>query len=73
MAFVWVSGLSIIAVDKMNFLAIYIEAHNKTLTPENIKAAFHKTGVIPFDPDIVTAEMMAPSLAMLMRGTVPVQ
>lgn len=60
-------------MDKTNFLAIYAEAHNKTLTPENIKATFHKTGVIPSDPDVVTAEMMAPSLATSTRGAVPVQ
>jgi hypothetical protein len=49
-------------VDKINVLEVYAEAHSKTLTPVNIKAAFCKTGVIPFNPDIVTKEMMAPSL-----------
>ena len=60
-------------VDKTNFLAVYAEAHAKTLTPENIKAAFRKTGVIPFNPDVVTEEMMAPSLATSMRSMVPIQ
>ena len=31
------------------------------LTPGNAKASFHKTGVWPFDPSVVTNEMMAPS------------
>lgn len=48
-------------VDKTNFLRVYAEAHKQTLTEANIKAAFRKTGVIPFNPDVVTADMMAPS------------
>jgi hypothetical protein len=60
-------------VDKTNFLAIYAEAHIKTLTPENIKAAFRKTGVIPFNPDVVTTDMMAPSQATSTHATVPIQ
>jgi hypothetical protein len=60
-------------VDKTNFLAIYAEAHAKTLTPENIKAAFRKTGVIPFNPDVVTTDMMAPSQETSTRAAVPIQ
>jgi hypothetical protein len=51
-------------VSKSNFLAIYAEAHTKTLTESNIKAAFCKTGVIPLNHDVVTADMMAPSLEL---------
>jgi DDE superfamily endonuclease len=60
-------------VDKTNFLAVYAEAHAKTLTPENIKAAFRKTGVIPFNPDVVTTDMMAPSQETSTRAAVPIQ
>jgi hypothetical protein len=60
-------------VDKTNFLAVYAEAHVKTLTPENIKAAFRKTGVIPFNPDVVTPDMMAPSQGTSTHATVPIQ
>lgn len=60
-------------VDKTNFLEVYAEAHVKTLTPENIKAAFRKTGVIPFNPDVVTTDMMAPSQATSTHATVPIQ
>ena len=60
-------------VNKTNFLAVYAEAHTKTLTLENIKAAFCKTGVIPFNPDVVTKEMMALSLVTSTRNIVPVQ
>jgi len=46
-------------MDKNNFLAIYGRAHVHALTPDNIKAAFKKTGVWPFNPDVVTEEMLA--------------
>jgi hypothetical protein len=60
-------------VDKTNFLSVYAEAHTKTLTAENVKSAFRATGVIPFNPDIVTVERMAPSLTTSRRTTVPIR
>ena len=62
-------------VDKTNFLALYAKAHTKTLTPKNIKSAFHATGVIPFNPNVITWQMMAPSLTMTTSVicTIPVQ
>jgi hypothetical protein len=60
-------------VDITNFLAVYAEVHVKTLTPENIKATFHKTGIIPFNPNVVTTDMMAPSQATSTHATVPIQ
>jgi hypothetical protein len=60
-------------VDKSNFLAVYAEAHKKTLTPKNICSALWVTGVIPFNPNVITAEAMAPSLMMSTRDTVPMQ
>jgi len=48
-------------MDKNNFLAIYSRAHVCALTVDNIKAAFKKTGVWPFNPNVVTEEMLAPS------------
>lgn len=59
-------------ITKSNFLAVYAEAHLETLTEANIKAAFRKTGVIPFNRDVVTAEMMAPSLESSSRGALPI-
>ncbi|KIO07587.1 hypothetical protein M404DRAFT_135527, partial [Pisolithus tinctorius Marx 270] len=50
------------AVSKENFISIYTATHQKTLTKEMIQAAFWKTGVYPLDPNVITAEMMAPSL-----------
>lgn len=48
-------------ITKENFLEIYGHAHIETLTPENVRAAFRKTGVHPFDPTVVTESMLAPS------------
>ncbi|RPD80572.1 DDE-domain-containing protein, partial [Lentinus tigrinus ALCF2SS1-7] len=58
-------------VDKSNFLSVYAEAHMKSLTPENIRKAFKKTGVVPFNPDVVTSAMMAPSVETSTRAPLP--
>ena len=60
------------AVDKTNFLEIYAQAHILALTPENIKVAFRKTGVWPFDPSVITPEMMAPSKETSSKSHMPV-
>ncbi|KIL56474.1 hypothetical protein M378DRAFT_1034675 [Amanita muscaria Koide BX008] len=49
------------AITKENFLKIYGEAHLKVLTPDLIQAAFQKVGIFPFNRNVVTPEMMAPS------------
>ncbi len=59
-------------VTKSNFLALYAQAHMKVLTKENIISAFKKTGVVPYNPDIVMVETMAPSLATSMHNSLPV-
>lgn len=56
---------------KTNFLAIYGAAHIRALTQQTVKMAFKKTGVWPFNPNVVTSEMMAPSLEMTCRGHLP--
>ena len=48
-------------ITKENFLAIYRRAHLDALTPDNILSAFHKTGIYPYDPSVVTQAMLAPS------------
>ncbi|KAF7326341.1 HTH CENPB-type domain-containing protein [Mycena sanguinolenta] len=60
------------AVTKENFLAIYGAAHIRALTAETIQAAFRKTGLWPFNREVVTEEMMAPSLETAARGHLPV-
>ncbi|THU92506.1 DDE-domain-containing protein, partial [Dendrothele bispora CBS 962.96] len=59
-------------IKKSNFLAVYGRAHLRALTPENIKAAFAKTGVWPYNPNVVTTEMMAPSKETSSQGSLPV-
>jgi hypothetical protein len=58
-------------VTKENFLAIYGRAHVRALTEETIRSAFRKTGVVPFDRNIVTQVMMAPSLETSSYGNMP--
>jgi hypothetical protein len=58
-------------ISKTNFLTIYSTAHIKALTPENILAAFHKTGVWPFNPNVVTENMLATSKETLCEGSLP--
>ena len=52
-------------------MKIYGEAHIKTLTPELIRKAFEKTGVIPFNPDVISPEMMAPSRETSLEAPLP--
>ena len=48
-------------VSKTNFLLVYSRAHMRALTPTNIKSAFKKTGVYPYDPSVITIDMLAPA------------
>lgn len=60
------------AMDKNSFLVVYGRAHVRALTPENIKAAFKKTGIWPFNPHVVTTDMLAPSTETSCEAHVPV-
>ncbi|KAF5344297.1 hypothetical protein D9758_012308 [Tetrapyrgos nigripes] len=59
-------------IKKSNFLMVYGEAHLRALTPGNIMAAFEKTGVWPFNPNVITLDMMAPSKDTSSTGSLPV-
>jgi hypothetical protein len=59
------------AVTKQNFMAVYAKAHIRAFTESNIRAAFAKTGVVPYNPDVVTDEMMAPSLETSTTSLLP--
>jgi hypothetical protein len=61
-----------IAMSKMNFLEIYGNAHLKTMTEENIKMAFCKTGTWSVNPDVITPEMMAPAKVTSKDSHLPV-
>ena len=58
-------------ITKSNFISIYSRAHCRALTPENIRAAFKKTGVWPFNPNVITEEAMAPSIESSSNGSLP--
>lgn len=55
-------------VGKQHFTLLYDRARNAAFTPENIKSAWRKAGLFPFDPDRVLRGMGHPSTGML---TVP--
>jgi len=59
------------AVSKVNFLEVYAKAHVRAFTKENILAAFKKTGIVPFNPDVITDAMMAPSLETSLTTRLP--
>ena len=58
-------------VMKENFLAIYGAAHIRALTPETICSAFRETRAWPFNPSVITAGMMAPSIKTSCHGNLP--
>lgn len=49
-------------VCKENFLQVYAPAHIASFTERNIKAAFAKTGVYPFDRSAISTTAMKPSI-----------
>ena len=58
-------------VMKENVLAIYAKAHIHALTPETIWSAFWKTRSWPYNPNVITMDMMAPSLKTTCQGSLP--
>lgn len=60
-------------VSKMNFVRVYAKAHVRSFTKENILAAFRKTGIVPFNPDVITDTMMAPSLETSVSTHLPLK
>ncbi|EIM90550.1 DDE-domain-containing protein, partial [Stereum hirsutum FP-91666 SS1] len=59
-------------VSKTNFLAIYGHAHLKALTKPTIISAFAKTGVWPFNSQVITPAMMALSHETSRQAAMPV-
>ncbi|KIK77919.1 hypothetical protein PAXRUDRAFT_84901, partial [Paxillus rubicundulus Ve08.2h10] len=58
-------------ITKNNFINIYGRAHIRVLTPTTVCATFRVTGVWPFNHDVVTDKMMAPSLETSSQGQLP--
>ena len=59
-------------VNKTNFLGIYGWTHLCVLTHDNVKAAFQKTGVWPFNPGVISKEMITPSKETSCEGHLPI-
>jgi hypothetical protein len=56
---------------KSNFIGIYAKVHVRAFMPKNIKSAFAKTGIIPYNPNVMTMETMAPSIETSQRSMMP--
>ena len=61
------------AINKSKFLSMITNAYVQALTPGNIKTTFRKTGIHPFNPDIVTSDMLAPSKETSLEANLPVK
>ncbi|CAA7264028.1 unnamed protein product [Cyclocybe aegerita] len=60
-------------ISKENFLKVYGDTHLAILQPELIKKAFSKTGIIPFNRDVISADKLAPSCDTSFRHYTPVE
>ena len=58
-------------VNKSNFLSVYATAREKAFTSGNIIAAFRKTGIVPFNPGMITEDMTAPSRTSSSQSILP--
>jgi len=54
-----------------NFVNKYMAVHEKSITKECILAAFKKTGISPFNPNIFTAADFAPSCTLSTQAHMP--
>ena len=59
------------AVKKEDFAQVFGAAFLRAFSVATNKAAFSATGVVPFNPEVITAEQMAPSDNSSTRGTFP--
>ncbi|KLO06073.1 hypothetical protein SCHPADRAFT_803698, partial [Schizopora paradoxa] len=56
------------AVTKNNFLSVYGPAHVVAFTADNVKAAFSKTGIHPFNPQAIPVTALKPSIEFSCSG-----
>ena len=49
------------AIDRGRFVAEYLKIRDMSITEDVVKAAWRKTGLSPYNPDIFTAADFAPS------------
>ena len=58
-------------VTKDTFLDVYARARNRAFTTTNILAAFHATGLSPFNPNVIQQNQLNPSTSFSTHGTFP--
>ena len=44
-------------ISKENFLPVFYEAYTASITPDNIRAGFRASGLVPFDPEYVISQL----------------
>ena len=49
-------------LNKVDFWNVFVPAWNSSMSPKNIIVGFRKTGIHPFNPQVIPAESLAPSL-----------
>ena len=52
------------ALNKVDFWNVFVPTWNSSICPKNIIADFRKTGIHPFNPQVIPAESLAPSLVI---------
>jgi len=59
------------AIKKDDDLELIEGPYKQAFTISNIKAGFRKTGVCPFNPNVITPSMMAPSIPNSITALLP--
>ncbi|KAH7929520.1 DDE-domain-containing protein [Leucogyrophana mollusca] len=61
-----------VAITKYNLLEYYHAARGRAFTPATIQTAFRKTGIWPFDPNVIEESAYAPALNTTTKASQPV-
>ncbi|KAG8740891.1 hypothetical protein FRC10_003779 [Ceratobasidium sp. 414] len=61
------------SITKDIFLTPFSQAYVETFTTNTIKSAFSATGIYPFNPNMIPAVAMAPSLPTSTRSSLPIE
>ena len=57
--------------DKLDFLSIFQDMHDRTFTKSTILSSFKKTGLVPYDPDVVFQKITAVRNSRRRKATPP--
>src|SRR5260370_22824481 len=67
----WVSNNPFASFGKTAWVSVWTATFSEAMTESTIKSSFQKTGIMPFDPSIIMAKMMAPSIQHSSHGELP--